>query len=468
MWRCFCRFTVERTPCSFTMHALAVVFVFLFFGNFQASGQSVKHKIVNLPGWNGTNFDMYTGYITINNGKHMFYWFVESQGPNPANDPVVLWLNGGPGCSSLLGLMAENGPFYPDENNNLALNPYSWNLFANMLYLESPAGVGFSYWNKSTTFVFTDNVTATDNLEFLIKWFQLFPQYSQNPFFISGESYAGHYIPTLVYVIAQLPPTSPPVSNFKGFLVGNPSTDVNIDKTQSLLLYYQTHGIVPLTQNTTQHSGFFDPYDLLNDVCHATLLADYIRFPNSMNIRDDPKRLQRLHERKERYLWQLKHKSRHVPNRPACIDDYVHRYLNTPSVQLALRVRPKLWSQCASINYHYNREYSMIPIYQWLIANTFYRILVYSGDQDTVINFLGTEQWTFGMKLPVIHSWMPWCYDNGPNNKQIAGWGIDWNGLSFMTHLGAGHMVPWSQPAPALLMFQNFIRGGNVKTIECT
>jgi carboxypeptidase C (cathepsin A) len=122
------------------MHALAVVFVFLFFGNFQASGQSVKHKIVNLPGWNGTNFDMYTGYITINNGKHMFYWFVESQGPNPANDPVVLWLNGGPGCSSLLGLMAENGPFYPDENNNLALNPYSWNLFANMLYLESPAG----------------------------------------------------------------------------------------------------------------------------------------------------------------------------------------------------------------------------------------------------------------------------------------------------------------------------------------
>jgi hypothetical protein len=92
----------------------------------------------------------------------------------------------------------------------------------------SSFSVGFSYWNKSTTFVFTDNVTATDNLEFLIKWFQLFPQYSQNPFFISGESYAGHYIPTLVYLIAQLPPTSPPVSNFKGFLVGNPSTDVHM------------------------------------------------------------------------------------------------------------------------------------------------------------------------------------------------------------------------------------------------
>lgn len=77
----------------------------------------------------------------------------------------------------MLGLLEENGPFSPDENGNLIPNPYSWNTFAHVLYLESPAGVGFSYCDGDCP-GFDDNLTATDNYQVLVQWFQGFAEYS--------------------------------------------------------------------------------------------------------------------------------------------------------------------------------------------------------------------------------------------------------------------------------------------------
>ncbi|KAG4925262.1 hypothetical protein JHK87_050802 [Glycine soja] len=74
----------------------------------------------------------------------LFYYFVESK-TDPASKPLVLWLNGGPGCSSLgVGAFSENGPFRPN-GEVLIKNEYSWNKETNMLYLETPVGEGFSY-----------------------------------------------------------------------------------------------------------------------------------------------------------------------------------------------------------------------------------------------------------------------------------------------------------------------------------
>ena len=88
----------------------------------------------------------YSGYLnaTDTGSKQLHYVFVESQG-DPATDPVLIWFNGGPGCSSLLGFMQENGPInYDDDTNVISMNEQSWNQKANVLYIESPAGVGYS------------------------------------------------------------------------------------------------------------------------------------------------------------------------------------------------------------------------------------------------------------------------------------------------------------------------------------
>ncbi len=116
------------------------------------------------------------------------YVFVEAES-DPMSRPVLLWLNGGPGCSSMDGLMYEHGPLLVNHNGTeLVRNPHSWSTVANVLYLEAPAGVGFSY--PPPTGSFGANQTAVDNTEALIAWFADFPEYKVNDFYISGESCA--------------------------------------------------------------------------------------------------------------------------------------------------------------------------------------------------------------------------------------------------------------------------------------
>ncbi|CAK5048061.1 unnamed protein product [Meloidogyne enterolobii] len=115
-------------------------------------------EIKSLPGLNATlNFKHYSGYLDAGNDNLFHYMFVESQG-NPKIDPLVLWLNGGPGCSSLGGLFEELGPYLINKDGKtLRLNPYSWNNYASILFLESPAWVGFSYNTRNKNVLTNDD-----------------------------------------------------------------------------------------------------------------------------------------------------------------------------------------------------------------------------------------------------------------------------------------------------------------------
>jgi len=171
----------------------------------------------------------YSGYLPVGPNKDRFihYWFCESQG-DPTTDPVVLWMNGGPGASSLIGFFTENGPFSLndlslDPNNasavpNLLYNPYSWNKFSSMLFLESPAGVGFSYCENEADCWFNDAKTASDNYDALAGFFAAYPEFATQEFYITGESYAGIYIPTLVQQIEAHTDSN---INLKGFAIGD-------------------------------------------------------------------------------------------------------------------------------------------------------------------------------------------------------------------------------------------------------
>ena len=148
----------------------------------------------------------YSGYLNSGgkNGTNnsYFYWFFESRN-DPSNAPLTMWLQGGPGCSSQIALLNENGPCEVinggKSKNDTALNPYSWNSHSNVIFVDQPPGTGFSTGSLVTSL---DEVSK-DMFVFLQHFMLRYPQYFNNGFFIAGESYAGHYIPNIVHFIHQ-------------------------------------------------------------------------------------------------------------------------------------------------------------------------------------------------------------------------------------------------------------------------
>lgn len=182
-----------------------------------ANAANEKHEIVNLPGAPAVPWKQYGGYVEVEHGK-LFFWYVESQ-KSSVSDPLLLWTNGGPGCSGLTGFLTEHGPWRPTKQGTLVPNPNAWNTVANMVYIEQPVGVGFSVANNGSM-QYSDAQAASDNLAFVQGFLDLFPNLKANPFFITSESYGGHYMPTLAEAIVK----RGGVPSFKGYLVGNPLT----------------------------------------------------------------------------------------------------------------------------------------------------------------------------------------------------------------------------------------------------
>ncbi|KAH6814366.1 serine carboxypeptidase-like 40 [Perilla frutescens var. frutescens] len=189
-------------------------------------GLKEHDRIERLPGQPEVQFNQYGGYVTVNRttGRAFFYYFVEAHHAHNSL-PLLLWLNGGPGCSSIgYGAMEELGPFRVNiDGKTLNINNFSWNHAANVLFVESPAGVGFSYSNTSSDLEYGgDRGTAMDNYAFIVKWLERFPEFKDRDFYISGESYAGHYAPQLAHTILyhnRKPNTT--IINLKGIIATN-------------------------------------------------------------------------------------------------------------------------------------------------------------------------------------------------------------------------------------------------------
>jgi serine carboxypeptidase-like clade 2 len=207
-----------------------------------------KDRVRFLPGWGAEiSFGLFSGYVNVDKdtGKHFFYILTESE-EQPKTKPLVLWLNGGPGCSSIAGgFMTENGPFYPASDGlSLIQNHNAWNRVANIIYLDTPAFVGFSYSETEEDKHASDNSTSADNLEFLKGFLKRFPQYEERELWIVGESYAGHYIPTLVEAILEHNEKSnAPKLNLTGYMIGNPDTDPLLDN-QGRVEFWYSHAII--------------------------------------------------------------------------------------------------------------------------------------------------------------------------------------------------------------------------------
>ncbi|XP_043704712.1 serine carboxypeptidase-like 45 isoform X2 [Telopea speciosissima] len=431
------------------------------------SSLSLPDKITMLPGQPHVSFQQFSGYVIVDDRKHraLFYYFAEAE-TDPASKPLVLWLNGGPGCSSLgVGAFSENGPFRP-SGEILVRNEYSWNREANMLYLETPIGVGFSYSTDTSSYeAVNDMVTGIDNLVFLQRWFVKFPEYRQRDLFITGESYAGHYVPQLAELMIQFNKKER-LFNLKGIALGNPVLEFATD-FNSRAEFFWSHGLISdstyrifssacnysryvseyyrgsispicsrvMSQVSRETSRFVDKYDVTLDVCMSSVLAQSkVLSPQQVTERID-----------------------------VCIEDETVNYLNRRDVQKALHARlvgVKRWAVCSNIlDYEMlNLEIPTIPILGSLIKAGI-PVLVYSGDQDSVIPLTGSRTLVHGLAEKLgLNTTVP--YRVWFERKQVGGWTqVYGNVLSFATIRGASHEAPFSQPERSLVLFKAFLDG---------
>ena len=192
---------------------------------------------------------MYSGYLKIADPLKRYHYFFIEAATESYTAPLVLWLNGVPGCSSLSGFITENGPAtFATPESNLTANEYSWHKLANMIYLESPGNVGFSKIDSELEeeLYCDDEITAQENFEALQDFFRKFSTLRQNDFYISGESYAGIYIPRLVKKIVDYNKgvVSSEKINLKGFLVGNGVASWKYDTEPALMDFVFSHHLI--------------------------------------------------------------------------------------------------------------------------------------------------------------------------------------------------------------------------------
>ncbi|KAF8092668.1 hypothetical protein N665_0406s0013 [Sinapis alba] len=454
-------------------------------------------QVTKLSGFSGTfPSKHYAGYVAIDKerNKNLWYYFVESE-RNASTDPVVIWLNGGPGCSSMDGFVYEHGPFNFERTKTkeprLHLNPYSWSKVSNIIYLDSPVGVGYSYSKNKSDYKINDSKTASDSYAFLVEWFKMFPEFQSNPFFISGESYAGVYVPTLASKV--------------GYLVGNGVTDPVFDGN-ALVPFAHGMGLISNelyedTKAACKGEYYKDPdvskecshllgkvsddvsllniYNILEPCFHETSMSpiDMGSIPLSFLKLGKTERPLPVRKRMFGRSWPLGAVVRpgFVPSWPQiladsslhCIDDRVATaWLNDPAVRKAVHAKEVFissiiheskigrWQLCTNnLNYTHDAG-SMITFHRNLTLSG-YRALIFSGDHDMCVPYTGSEAWTKSMGYKVVDEWRAWM-----SNGMVAGFTQGYaNNLTFLTVKGSGHTVPEYKPHEALNFYSRFLAG---------
>ncbi|XP_077982218.1 lysosomal protective protein-like [Glandiceps talaboti] len=458
----------------------AIICFLILLASFSPLDAANSDEVVSLPGLSKKpSFKHYSGYLDSTGTKKLHYWFVESQN-SPTKDPVLLWLNGGPGCSSLDGFLSELGPFHVnDDGTTLYENVFSWNKVANVLFLEAPAGVGFSY-SADKNYTTSDDQVSIDNYQALQSFFVKFPEFANNSFYVTGESYGGIYVPTLAMRIMQGNATI----NFKGFAVGNGMSSYELNDN-SIVYFGYYHGIFgdDLWTNLNDFcckQGVCNFYNNTDQNCVLALdqvqhflynigLNMYSLYmdcaggipPHMQRFRADFKNIFRFYNfeipnmKMNGSKYQANAKS--LGGTPPCIDaTAITKYLNQDSVRKALHIESSLpqWQICSDevgANYHRNYD-NMFNQYQTLLTK--YKALVYNGDTDMACNFLGDQWFVESLNKKEVQTRQPWTYNN-----QVAGFYHQFQNITFVTVKGSGHMVPQWRPGQALQMITDFLNG---------
>ncbi|XP_030472849.1 serine carboxypeptidase-like 33 [Syzygium oleosum] len=447
-----------------------------------ASQGSESDRVINLPGQpSAPSISHFSGYITVNeaHGRALFYWFFEAQS-QPSQRPLLLWFNGGPGCSSVgYGAAVELGPLRVNTNGpDLPYNKYAWNQGANLLFVESPVGVGFSYTNTSSDLSMLDDaLVAEDAYSFLVNWLQKFPQFKTHDFFLAGESYAGHYVPQLAELIYDRNKDTAKYTpiNLKGFIVGNPETNDYYDY-KAVLEYAWSHAVISdQLYDKCKRACDFKVYDW-SDECNKGMYTVFMTYQQEIDIYNIYAPQCLLNSSSMSYSLSHTSESRIEPRTKVngyglrrmripggydpCFTQYAEMYFNRQDVRSSLHVRAanptinlKACNESLGDTYDYS-VFSVLPIYSKLIKGGL-KIWVYIGDADGRVPVLGTRYCVEALGLSIKSPWRSWYHDH-----QVGGRIVEYEGgLTLVAVRGAGHLVHLNKPSEALALFHSFLTG---------
>jgi len=393
----------------------------------------------------------------------------------------------------MLAWMQEHGPYVMDDGGSLPFNEnqYSWNKQANMLYIESPAGIGFSYCDNTQApedCASDDYSSAVDNLEVLKQWFVRFPDYKASKLYISGESYAGIYVPYLLREIdtynSDESTSEADKINLIGVLVGNGVTNWAYDTMPATIDMGYWRSIISqeaLDEVTRLNCNYslIDFGKNASDTCMDLLdtVDDTIEFINIYNIYGtcyggDPSSENKGFTAKDYTPWLFrsnKHKisddlirssSKKIKSAnelpPCTFGQPLIDFMNDPKTKTALHIPENVqdWTMCKD-DYNYtmfdNATYS---IWADKDITSKYRMLKYSGDKDGCVPTIGTLGWINSLELDVKKDWRAWYLED---SDTLAGYVQEFDGITFVSVHGAGHMVPQDQREAGLLMLNSWI-----------
>ena len=403
-----------------------------------------------------------SGYYKVTtagkSNQNYFFWFFEARNQKP-DTPTAMWLTGGPGCSSMMALLAENGPCTVNKNLTTTPNPASWNNDVNIMWVDQPTGVGFSYGDTGD-YDHDEAGVAEDMYHFLQSFFDANPSYRKNRFFVFGESYGGHYVPSVanrVFIGNQAKEDTP--INLAGIGIGNGLTNPEVQyQYYAEMAYNNSYGIKTVSKSQYDQMVKATPACIeqikkcqqdtsvcaaAQTSCNNALIGPYEQ--GGLNPYDIRKP---------------------CGSNPLCYDfSQVTTFLNQQSTLDALHVSKESakWTSC---NYKVNADFASdwMKEFEGKVAPMLeggVQALVYAGDVDFICNWMGNKAWTLAL---------PWSGKAAFNAAADRDWvGHDGskagtvrsaNGLTFLQINKAGHMVPMDQPDNALLMFNTFTSGG--------
>ncbi|KAK4263949.1 hypothetical protein QN277_029299 [Acacia crassicarpa] len=381
-----------------------------------------------------------SGYLSVNHASKsaIFYTFYEAQNPTSplSQTPLLIWLQGGPGCSSMIGNFFELGPWRVTKSLNLAPNPGSWNRIFGLLFLDSPIGTGFSVASNPSEIPRNQKSVAKHLFAAITEFIRLDPDFKFRPIYITGESYAGKYVPAIGYYILHRNSRF----NLAGVAIGDGLTHPVVQvATHALNAYYV--GLINEKQKNELE-------EVQSEAIRLTKLGNW---SEAVEARTNALGLLR----NMTGLATLYHYTRKSPYE----DDLVTEFLKSKEVKKALGANESIvFEACSDTVGEAMKEDKMKSVkhmVEYLVKKT--RVLLYQGQFDLQDGVVQVEAWVRTMKWDGIEKYLNADRKIWKVNGEIAGYVQKWESLTNVVVLGAGHLLPSDQSVNSQAMIENWV-----------